>query len=112
MIYHILPQTVYTALDKTEPYRAESLATEGFMHCTGAPELLVAVANRYYTQTNGPFVVLCIEEARVAADVRWEEAHGDLYPHIYGPLEWDAVEQVIDFPRTEDGRFLSPPELA
>ena len=111
MIYHILPQAVYTALDKTQPYRADSLDSEGFMHCTGAPGLLVWVANRFYRQTSGPFVVLCIDEARIASPVRWEESDGNFFPHIYGPLDWRAVEQVIDFPRTDDGTFVLPPGL-
>lgn len=111
MIYHILPQAVYTALDKTQPYRADTLQIEGFIHCTGAPALLVIVANRFYRQTSGPFVVLCIDEARVVSPVRWEESDGNLFPHIYGPLHWDAVERVIDFPRSADGTFVSPVEL-
>lgn len=112
MIYHILPQAIYTALDKSQPYRADSLQSEGFMHCTGAPELLVWVANRFYKQVSGPFVVVCIDETRVAAPVRWEESDGHLFPHIYGPLHWEAVDRVIDFPRSTDGTFLSPAGLA
>jgi len=111
MIYHILPQTFYAAQDNSQPFRADTLETEGFMHCTGAPDLLVWVANRYYRQTSGPFVVLCIDEQRVVAEVRWEESDGNLFPHIYGPLNWDAVEGVIDFPRNAEGTFTVPPEL-
>jgi uncharacterized protein (DUF952 family) len=92
MIYHILPQETYAVLDTEVPYRAETLETEGFMHCTGAPGLLVTVANRFYAQTVGPFVALCIDEARVSANVLWEESDGELFPHIYGPLQWDAVD--------------------
>jgi len=108
MIYHILPQSVYTSQDKSQPLRSDTLESEGFMHCTGAPDLLVWVANRFYRQAKGPFVVLCIEEASVAAEVRWEESDGTLFPHIYGLLNWDAVEKVIDFPREADGAFLPP----
>jgi uncharacterized protein (DUF952 family) len=111
MIYHILPQAIYTSLDKSQPFRADTLESEGFMHCTGAPALLVWVANRFYRQADGLFIVLCIDEALVTAEVRWEESDGHLFPHIYGPLNWSAVEKVIDFPRSTDGTFLLPPAL-
>ncbi len=111
MIYHILPQAVYDALDNTQPYRADTLETEGFIHCTGAPGLLVMVANRFYRQGVGPFVLLCIDETGITSVVRWEESDGNFFPHIYGPLDWDAVEQVIDFPRSADGAFVSPAGL-
>lgn len=111
MIYHILPQSTFDALDDAQPYQAATLADEGFMHCTAEPEMLVRVANRFYREATGPFVVLCIEEERVAPVVRWEESDGHLFPHIYGPLNWDAVERVIDFPRTAAGEFLLPSAL-
>ena len=111
MIYHILPQAIYTSLDKSQPFQADSLESEGFIHCTGAPDLLVWVANRFYQQASGPFVVLCIDEALVTAEVRWEESDGHLFPHIYGPLNWSAVEKVFDFPRSADGSFLLPAGL-
>ena len=82
------------------------------MHCTGAPDLLVWVANRHYRQADGSFVVLCIDEALVTEEVRWEESDGNIFPHIYGPLNWSAVENVIDFPRSADGTFLPPDGLS
>ncbi|MBX3051213.1 MAG: DUF952 domain-containing protein [Caldilineaceae bacterium] len=112
MIYHIISQDAYDALDEAKPYAADTLAEEGFIHCTAEPKLLVEVANRYYATKPGPFVLICIDEARIAPVVRWEESSGDIYPHIYGPLNWNAVEQVIDFPRDEEGTFLLPPGLA
>lgn len=112
MIYHILPQSVYAAQDRSQPFRADTLESEGFMHCTGAPDLLVWVANRFYRQASGPFVVLCIDEPLVTAEVRWEESDGHLFPHVYGPLNWNAVAEVIDFPRDDEGTFHLPASLS
>ncbi len=111
MIYHILPQAAYATLDNTQLYRADTLETEGFTHCTAELDLLVWVANRFYRQIAGPFVLLCIDETCITSVVRWEESDGNFFPHIYGPLHWDAVEQVIDFPRSADGAFVLPAGL-
>ena len=37
--------------------------------------------------------------------------HEPLFPHIYGPINLDAVIEVIDFPCDEQGYFTSPHQL-
>jgi len=58
-------------------------------------------------------VLLCIDRERVAAPVREENLEGgaDQFPHIYGPLNPDAVYQVINFVPGSDGLFELPAEL-
>ncbi|MEZ4731670.1 MAG: DUF952 domain-containing protein [Caldilineaceae bacterium] len=107
IIYHMLPERVWQAQAKTEPYRADSLATEGFVHCTREAERLVEVANRFYREIEGAFVILCLETEQLQAEVRWEVADGHCFPHVYGPVDPAAVVDVIAFPRHPNGRFLS-----
>ena len=40
--------------------------------------------------------VLRIDPHLVRAEIRWEPAAGSLYPHIYRPLNLDAVVEVTD----------------
>lgn len=109
MIYHMLPLAVWQQQAADQPYHHESLQTEGFIHCTAEPERLLWVANHFYRAEVGAFVILCIDESTVQAPVQWDLADGHRFPHIYGPLNLNAVQQVINFPRAEDGRFLLPP---
>ena len=67
------------------------------------------MANRFYQNEPGEWAALLIDEARVSAEVRWEEADGHRFPHIYGPLNLDAVVDVVRLPRDEAGKFLPPP---
>lgn len=107
LIYHMLSRSVWEDQPLDRPYRGDTLDSEGFIHCTGAPDLLVEVANRFYRGEAGDFVVLYIDPARVAAEIKWEAADGALFPHIYGPLNMDAVVDVTPFPRGEQGEFQS-----
>lgn len=111
MIYHILSANTWQAQPQDQPYIHPSLASEGFIHCTAEPGLLLWVANRFYQAEPGAFVLLCIDEAAVHAEVKWDTVGDKIFPHIYGPLNYDAVVQVLGFPRRGDGTFLMPPEL-
>lgn len=88
-------------------YRTESLETEGFIHCS-TPEQIVATAQRHRKGQQG-LLLLVINPERVVPEIRYEEAkNGDAYPHIYGPLNIDAVTAVKPFPLQPDGSFLQP----
>ena len=90
-------------------YRADSLATEGFLHASTA-EQVAGSANRFYRGRPG-LVVLRIDPARVSAPIRWEQStHSpDPFPHIHGPLNLDAVTAVVPMVADGSGRFSWPP---
>jgi uncharacterized protein (DUF952 family) len=106
IIFHMLPAALWQVQPVTEPYHADTLATEGFIHCTREPERLVAVGNAFYRQIPGPFLILCVETERLTANVRWETADGHRFPHLYGPIDRAAIVDVIAFPRNPNGDFL------
>lgn len=111
LIYHMTPQAIWDAQRDAPEFVAASLADEGFIHCTAEPAMLLHVANRFYRDVPEPFIIVAIDGQRVHAEVRWEEADGHLFPHIYGPLNREAVVDVLPFPRLTDDRFMLPPAL-
>jgi glutathione S-transferase len=114
LIYHIatradweraLPDGEYTrsSVDKT-------LADEGFIHASQASQV-ARTANRFYRDVAGDLVLLVIDPGLLRAEVRYEEVPGaDLpFPHVYGPLNVDAVVDVRPFAAGPDGTFAFPP---
>jgi [acyl-carrier-protein] S-malonyltransferase len=104
VIYHITKRDVWEAAKAEGAYRGDTLESEGFIHCSRT-EQVVGVANERF-RARGGLVVLRIEAAKVAQEIKYEAAeNGQKYPHIYGPLNADAVVEVIDFPPGPNGRF-------
>lgn len=105
-ILHITARTDWYAAQKAGAYIADKLAREGFIHCSKADQVL-RVANVVFTGRHG-LVVLVIDPARLTAKVRWEpgvDMATELFPHIYGPVDLDAVVDVLDFEPGPDGLF-------
>lgn len=78
-LLHICARTDWQAALAQGEYRAESLAAEGFTHCS-TPAQVAATANRFCHGRRG-LVLLTIDQSRVRAEVRWEPADGSLFPH-------------------------------
>jgi uncharacterized protein (DUF952 family) len=110
VIYHITAQSEWEQAVMMGLYRADSLETDGFVHCS-ARQQVPHTAKRYFSDRQG-LVLLCIDPARVRAEIRWEASLGDeKFPHIYGPLNVDAVVRVLDFESDQDGFFQLPAGL-
>jgi len=105
-IFHITTAEAWAAASTQGTYRGDTLASEGFVHCSLA-EQVEAVANAYYA---GPtdLVLLRIERSRVTAEARDETSGGDLFPHIYGPLNLEAVVEAMPVRPDAVGRFRGP----
>ncbi len=106
-ILHITTWADWEQAQAAGSYEGDTLATEGFIHCS-TPEQVVEVADRDF-RGRKDLVLLCIAPIRVQPEIRYELAeNGQNYPHIYGPLNVDAVMSVASMPPGEDGRFTLP----
>jgi len=110
LILHIVPRTDWQTAQKEGIYRTASLQAEGFIHCS-TPEQVLDTANRYYAK-RGDLLLLWIDPQALTAELRWEEAHGERYPHLYGALNLEAVSQVSPFPPEPDGVFRTLPTFS
>jgi uncharacterized protein (DUF952 family) len=104
LIYHITTTQAWQAAQVSGAYRADSLDREGFIHAS-LPDQVRATANRYYHGLTD-LVLLEIDETLVKPEIRFEKAAiGETFPHIYGPLNLDAVIRVLPFDPDSTGNF-------
>lgn len=97
LIYHILLPETWERVRGDSFYEAESLAGEGFIHCSYADQLEGVLA-RYYSDA-AEVVVLTIDPAKISSPLIEEAStNNELYPHIYGPIDLDAVVEAITRP--------------
>lgn len=110
-IYHITSHAQWLDALKDGLYRGDTLDTEGFIHCSTAAQV-VAVANAFF-RGRTDLVLLKIDSNLLHAEVRYEPSEPrQLFPHIYGPLNPDAVIDVVRFEPDEDGTFQLPPAIS
>lgn len=102
-IYVLISDADYQTAKTSGTLYEDSLETDGFIHASPADEL-TRVANKYYSDVVD-VQVMVVTTAKVDAPVKWEPATGGLYPHIYGPLNMDAVDYVVPVAPGPDGQF-------
>jgi uncharacterized protein (DUF952 family) len=114
-LYHITEHKTWMRARAAGEYRAPSLDSQRFIHLSGRDQV-IRVADAIYTGHAG-LVLLVIDPARLKSPVRYEPPDvsipaehytGELFPHLYGPLNLDAVIKVLDFPSRADGTFTLP----
>jgi uncharacterized protein (DUF952 family) len=116
MIVHIIKRSEWRLALGRRTYAPDSLRAEGFIHCSTLVQV-IDTANRFY-RGQSDLVVLCIEESRLMAELKYEapamphgEAASDLFPHLYGELNVQAVDRVVELPCEPDGSFQLPDGL-
>ena len=114
MILHLTEGATWDAWQSApadELLRPASLATEGFVHCTGDEATLLRVANTFYRQLPGELVVLDLDEDTLGSPLVWEHpvpappagSTVTQFPHVYGPIARAAVQRVRRLVRATDG---------
>ncbi|MCB9558382.1 MAG: DUF952 domain-containing protein [Deltaproteobacteria bacterium] len=103
-IYHFTPRAAYFA-EPQRDYLPETFARDGFIHCSEAEQLRDAAAR--FAGGRSDLVVLTINPDKLRAPLVYEDLFGEgrAFPHLYGPLNRDAVVAVSDFCPDADGVY-------
>ncbi|MCM1982367.1 DUF952 domain-containing protein [Lyngbya confervoides] len=86
-------------------YRCASLDQEGFIHLS-TDQQVIGVANRFFSGKRD-LVLLEIARDRLQSPLCEDLVPGQgLFPHLYGPLNLDAVVRVWRLEPDGDGTFV------
>ena len=93
-IYHITTSEEWNAARQKGSYEAVSLKEEGFIHCSHENQV-AGVLERYFAGKND-LVKLTIDIAKLKSQLiyEWSPSLAQTFPHIYGPVNTDAVVQA------------------
>jgi len=115
-VYHLVPRAEWQAACARGVYAPASLETHGFIHCSTRAQV-AETANRWL-RGQRDLLLLEIDPRQATADLRFEppvrpsgERPGERFPHLYGPLNLEAVTRVVEFPCQPDGSFHLPEAL-
>jgi uncharacterized protein (DUF952 family) len=111
-ILHFCPRADWLAARAAGAYTADTLASQGFIHCSTAEQVHKPANALHPGRTD--LVLLEIDEARLPEPPRYEpgdptDPESEKFPHIYGPIPLASVVGVHAFPPGPDGTFEVPP---
>lgn len=94
LIYHIVLPEIWAAFD-TELYKHASLEIEGFIHCSFADQL-DAVIERYFSGEESVVILEIDSDRLMSRMIKEPSTNNEIYPHIYGPINRDAILNVSE----------------
>jgi uncharacterized protein (DUF952 family) len=117
LIYKILSAADWEAAQRAGRFEGSADdRRDGFIHFSDG-ETVIGTARKYFAG-QADLMLLAVDPTRLA-DLRWERSRDDaLFPHLYGPLDLDAVTRADRLPDDLDaadaivellGRLPRPP---
>jgi uncharacterized protein (DUF952 family) len=105
-VYHLVSRRDWDK-PRTGPFKAESLKSEGFIHCSNR-EQVVGAANRFY-EKEAEHLLLTIDAQLLTSLLCDEDSgSGERFPHIYGPIDRQAIIKVEPMRRDSRGEWALP----
>jgi uncharacterized protein (DUF952 family) len=96
VIYHITPRASWEEAIQNGSYTAPSLLEEGFIHCAQESQI-EGVLQRYFSgKHNLVKLTIDTDKLNVKFIFEWSPSTSDTFPHIYGPINLDAVKEVVE----------------
>ena len=101
-IYHVASAEDWAQAQNQPTYAPATLPDDGFIHASHADQLERLKRSGLFT-ADTEWIILTIDPLRVQPEIRYEPGDdppgvtsppGELFPHIYGPLNVDAVVEM------------------
>lgn len=112
IVFHIVKASQWLNFKANQVYEEKSLESERFLHCCTFEQIL-HVANNNLKKINEDLLVVCLNTDYLSSELIWEknEKNGMIFPHLYGPINKEAVINTVKFEKNENGYFFISDEL-
>ena len=113
-LYHIAQASDWQQAQQvgtyTESTMGKTLENVGYIHMSFAHQVK-QVADFIYAGVDN-LVLLKVNPDKLLSEVKVESVEGTVekFPHLYGPLNLNAIEDVLPYPKQADGSFQAVTE--
>jgi len=107
-VYKICPRSLWEKAESAGQFDGAPVDIEdGYIHFSTAAQVHETAAKHFSGQ---PDLLLVAVDAEALGDaLRWEPSRGgDLFPHLYAPLDPAAVRWVKPLPQRPEGGHMFP----
>ncbi len=100
LIYHLVLPEIWEAFE-SDLYVADSLFTEGFIHCSFEPQL-DGVIERYYSDVDRVIILEIDTDLLMSRTINEVSTGNEIFPHVYGPINRKAIVRSFERDTSED----------
>ncbi len=108
VIYKIAPRPLWAAAEAEGRFTGSPVdLADGFIHFSTAAQVRETARRHYAGQED--LLLVAVRTAGLGDALKWEPSRGgDLFPHLYKPLDLSHVEWVRAMPMRPDGSHHLP----
>ena len=111
MIYKILSQNEWSQAQQAGEFAGSAVDhSDGFIHFSSANQVAETAAKHFAGQSD--LILLAIDENLLGDELKWEVSRGgDLFPHLYAPLNLSTVQSAELLPLDKNGKHIFPDSI-
>jgi uncharacterized protein (DUF952 family) len=108
LIYKICPAALWRQAEAQGAFRGSPVdLADGYIHFSTAAQARKTAAKHFAGQRD--LVLVAISSEKLKDNLKWEPSRGgDLFPHLYAPLDVTLVTSVMPLPLGADGKHIFP----
>jgi uncharacterized protein (DUF952 family) len=110
LIFKICPQDMWREAEAAGVFGGAPIdRQDGYIHFSTAAQLRETAAKHFTARSD--LVLVAVAESDLGDKLRYEPSRGgDLFPHLYAPLQLSAVRWVVQLPLGAGGVHVFPEE--
>lgn len=110
-IFKILRENEWQEFESDQSFTGSQVdIDDGFIHFSTDRQLRGTLEKHFSNEDS--LVLVAIESEKLIHDLKWEPSRGgDLFPHYYGVLSLNQVEDAIILNRDSTGQWMVDPAM-